>query len=91
MKSHGRGESKTMKAESVEDILKQPDILTLEESIIKFIKKEKQVSYQTLQAHFPRVPETTLRSRMYALTRTGVLKRERCLCGQGWIYEINKK
>jgi len=59
-----------------------------EESLIKFIKKEKQVSYQTLQAHYLGVPETTLRNRMYALTRIGVLKREKCLCGQGWIYEL---
>ena len=67
-----------------------PEVPTPEESLIKFIKKEKQVSYQTLQAHFSHVPETTLRSRMYALTRAGVLKREKCLCGQGWIYQLNK-
>ena len=60
-----------------------------EESLIKFIKKEKQVSYQTLQAYYSSVPESTLRRKMYALTRMGVLKREKCLCGQGWIYEIN--
>ena len=68
-----------------------PEVPTPEESLIKFIKKEKQVSYQTLQAHFSHVPETTLRSRMYTLTRVGVLKREKCLCGQGWIYQLNKK
>ncbi len=60
-----------------------------EESLIKFIKKEKQVSYRTLQAHYPGVPETSLRRKIYFLTRNGVLKREKCLCGQGWIYEIN--
>jgi len=64
--------------------------LTPNESLIKFIREKKQVSYQTLQAHYSAVPETTLRSRMYALTRARVLKREKCLCGQGWIYQLNK-
>ena len=67
-----------------------PEILSPDESLIKFIREEKQVSYQSLQAHYSGVPETTLRSRMYALTRVGVLKREKCLCGQGWIYQLNK-
>ena len=65
-------------------------IPSAEESLIKFIKEKKQVSYQSLQAHYSGVPETTLRSRMYTLTRIGVLKREKCLCGQGWIYQLNK-
>ena len=90
MSNWTQGEIRHMKAESVEDILRQPEILTPEESLIKFIKKEKHVSYQSLQAHYPDVPETTLRGRMSALTRRGVLKRERCLCGQGWIYQLNK-
>jgi len=60
------------------------------ESLIKFVKEKKQVAYQTLQAHYSVVPETTLRSKMYALTRAGVLKREKCLCGQGYIYQLNK-
>ena len=68
-----------------------PEILSPDESLIKFIKEKKQVTYQILQAHYSGVPETTLRSRMYALTRTGVLEREKCLCGQGWIYQLNKK
>ncbi len=66
-------------------------ILNPNESLIKFIKEKKQVSYHTLQEHYPEVPETSLRSRIYSLTRMGTLKREKCLCNQGWIYYLNKK
>jgi len=89
MKSKRPG--KIIRADRIKRItLEQEPLPSAEESLIKFIKKEKKVSYQTLQAHYSGVPETTLRSRMYALTRVGVLKRERCLCGQGWIYQLNK-
>jgi len=64
---------------------------TAEEALISFIRKNKQVSYHMLQEYFAHVPETSLRAKIYALTRTGILKRERCLCGVGWIYQLNKK
>jgi len=104
MKSRRQG--KIIKAESRDDIMGRKKIKrkgmrktitiesepmeTAEESLINFIKKEKQVSYHTLQEHYPAVPETSLRSKIYSLTRMGTLKREKCICNQGWIYYLNK-
>ena len=103
MKSRRPG--KIIKASSIDDLpggkivvkrgrkritIESEPMETPQEALIRFIKKNKQVSYHMLQEYFAQVPETSLRNRIYALTRMGILKREKCLCNQGWIYQINK-
>ena len=79
---------KIIPASKVEDI---PDYLTKKDALIKFIKKKKQASYSLIDNHLSLVPESSLRRLLKQLMIRGVIKREKCLCGQGFIYEIKKK
>ncbi len=83
-----RRPGKIIPASKVKDIA---DYLTKEDALIKFIKKEKHTSYPIIENHFSLVPESSLRRSLKQLMIRGVIKRERCLCGQGYIYEIKKK
>ena len=60
------------------------------EVIYKFVKKEKQVTYLMLMKRF-RLPESTLRRKIGYMLRDNLLAREKCICGQGWIYSIPKR
>jgi len=64
-----------------------PDYPTKEDALIKFIKKKKQASYPMIENHFSLVPESSLRRSLKQLMIRGVIKREKCLCGQGYIYD----
>ena len=61
-----------------------------QEVIYNFVKKEKQVTYKMLMNQF-KLPETTFRRKIGYMLRDNVLTREKCICGQGWVYGISKR
>ena len=90
-----RGERRIMKADSVEDILRQPDYdnrpnhIIRMESIMKFLEESDGVTTMQLSREF-KTPEATIRRDLQRLLDNRMIWREKCKCGQGWIYQLNK-
>jgi len=61
-----------------------------QKTIFNYVKKEKQVTFQMFMNHF-KLPDSTLRRRLGYMLRNNTLSREKCICGQGWVYIIPKK
>lgn len=70
--------------------LKQDIPKTTYDHVYEFIKKEKQVSYRSLKDHWKKVPESTLRRTLENLEADNTIERQRCLCGQGFIWQLKK-
>jgi len=60
------------------------------ERILKFIAKNDGVTSMQIARSF-KIPETTMRSDLQRLLNDGSVKREKCKCGQGYLFYISKR
>jgi len=60
------------------------------ERIMKFIERNDGVTSMQIARAF-KIPETTMRSDLQRLLNNRMVKREKCKCGQGWLFSISKQ
>ena len=60
------------------------------ERIMKFIEKNDGVTSMQIARAF-KIPETTMRSDLQRLLNNRMVYREKCKCGQGWLFSISVK
>jgi len=60
------------------------------ERIMKFIERNNGVTSMQIARSF-KIPETTMRSDLQRLLNNRMVKREKCKCGQGWLFSISVK
>ena len=60
------------------------------ERILKFIEKNDGVTSMQIARAF-KIPETTMRSDLQRLLNNRMVYREKCKCGQGWLFSKSVK
>lgn len=60
------------------------------ERILKFIERNDGVTSMQIARAF-KIPETTMRSDLQRLLNNKMVYREKCKCGQGWLFSISVK
>ncbi len=72
---------------TLENIRTKKNVVKKGERIMKFIGKNNGVTSMQIARKF-KIPETTMRSDLQRLLNDGMVLREKCKCGQGYLFSI---
>ena len=72
---------------TLENIHTRQNVVKKGERIMKFIKKNNGVTSMQIAREF-KIPETTMRSDLQRLLNNRMVVREKCKCGQGYLFSI---
>jgi len=72
---------------ALENIRTRKNVVKKGERIIKFIGKNNGVTSMQIAREF-KIPETTMRSDLQRLLNNRMVFREKCKCGQGYLFSI---
>jgi len=72
---------------TLENIHTRQNVVKKGERIMKFIEKNNGVTSMQIAREF-KIPETTMRSDLQRLLNNRMVFREKCKCGQGYLFSI---
>jgi len=72
---------------TLENVRTRKNIVKKGERIMKFIGKNNGVTSMQIAREF-KIPETTMRSDLQRLLNNRMVVREKCKCGQGYLFSI---
>jgi len=73
--------------ETLENVRTRKNVVKKGERIMKFIGKNNGVTSMQIAREF-KIPETTMRSDLQRLLNNKMVFREKCKCGQGYLFSI---
>jgi len=72
---------------TLENVRTRKNIVKKGERIMKFIGKNNGVTSMQIAREF-KIPETTMRSDLQRLLNNRMVRKEKCKCGQGYLFSI---